>query len=200
MVSAPWRAAAGAKINDRHAVMIGGAGRPNWLIAIRRYLVAMTLGNLVWETAQMPLYTLWQTGTPVSITAAVFHCMLGDVAIGTIALVLALALLGAPGWPDEKFRSVLTAVVLGGLSYTIYSEYTNTVLRASWAYTAWMPTVPVLGTGIAPLAQWMVIPVIAVAWAARRSSISTRILLWSRHAREHGCGTSPSGNGYKRRA
>jgi hypothetical protein len=194
MVPACWRTAASRKINDRDAVMLGDAGRPNWLIAIRRYLVAMILGNLVWETAQMPLYTLWQTGTPVSITAAVFHCILGDVAIGTVALVLALALLGAPGWPDEKFHSVFAAVIVGGIGYTIYSEYVNTVVRVSWTYSAWMPTVPVLGTGIAPLAQWAVIPTVAVAWAARRSPASTGVLVLSRHAREHGCLTNSSGN------
>jgi hypothetical protein len=40
--STPW-AATGA-INDRHTVI---TNRPDWLIAIRRYLVAMTVGNLV---------------------------------------------------------------------------------------------------------------------------------------------------------
>lgn len=102
--------------------------------------------------------------------------------------------------PNEKFHSVLAAVIAGGIVYTIYSEYVNTVLRMSWAYSAWMPTVPVLGTGIVPLAQWVVIPTVAVAWAARRSPASTDVLVLSRHNREHGCRTNSPGNSYKQRA
>lgn len=101
--------------------MIAGAGR--WLIAIRRYLVAMAVGNLLWEAAQLPLYTLWRTGTPADIAGAVFHCVLGDVAIATIALVSALVVFGSPAWPDEKFRSVLIATLAGGIGYTTFSEY-----------------------------------------------------------------------------
>lgn len=147
--------------------MIAGAGR--WLIAIRRYLVAMAVGNLLWEAAQLPLYTLWRTGTPADIAGAVFHCVLGDVAIATIALVSALVVFGSPAWPDEKFRSVLIATLAGGIGYTTFSEYLNTILRASWAYSKWMPTLPLLGIGVAPLAQWVMVPTLAVAWAARGS-------------------------------
>jgi hypothetical protein len=115
------RRTASREIDHRHAVKRGT--RPNWLVAIRRYLVAMTLGNLVWETAQLPLYTLWGRDTPPpAIAAAVFHCLLGDIAIASVALALALAFVGASGWPDEKFRDVAVTVIVLGVSYTIYSE------------------------------------------------------------------------------
>ena len=32
-------------------------------------MVAVAVGNLAWEFAHMPLYTLWRTGTPGEITA-----------------------------------------------------------------------------------------------------------------------------------
>lgn len=38
--------------------------RGSWLTVLRRYLGAMALGSLVWEFAQMPFYTLWESGTP----------------------------------------------------------------------------------------------------------------------------------------
>jgi hypothetical protein len=42
--------------------------------------------------------------------------------------------------------SALTAVAIAtvglGVCYTIGSEYINTVVRRSWAYTEWMPTLP----------------------------------------------------------
>ena len=102
----------------------------------------MAVGNLVWETAQLPLYTLWRTGTPAQIAAAVVHCTLGDMVIAIIILVVALTLFGTPAWPDEKFRRVLMAALAGGIGYTIYSEYVNTGSRASWGGESLMRTVP----------------------------------------------------------
>ena len=112
-----------------------GDQRPDWLTVIRRYLVAVTIGNFLWETAQLPLYTLWRAGSPAAIAAAVFHCALGDVVIATVALVGALVISGASAWPNPKFAAVMAAVVIGGAGYTAYSEYANTTLRAAWAYT-----------------------------------------------------------------
>jgi hypothetical protein len=141
--------------------------RPHWLTAIRRYLVAVSLGNLAWEAAQLPLYTLWAMDTPSEIAAAVFHCLLGDVVIASVALMLALAFMGSWGWPDKKFREVATAVIAFGVGYTTHSEYVNTVMRQSWAYAEVMPRLPMIGTGLAPLMQWLIIPPLALIWACR---------------------------------
>ncbi len=139
----------------------------NWLIAIRRYLVAIAIGNLLWETAQLPLYTLWRTGTPGAIAQAVLHCTLGDLIIGTIALVAALTAVGSPAWPDKNATRVAVATIIVAVGYTIYSEYMNTSVRNLWAYSEWMPTLPWLGTGLAPLAQWMVVPTVAFVFLRR---------------------------------
>jgi hypothetical protein len=60
-----------------------------------------------------------------------------------------------------------TVAVVGGLGYTIYSEWLNTEIRGSWAYTRWMPQLPLIGTGLSPLAQWIVVPSLAFWWARR---------------------------------
>ena len=61
--------------------------RRDWLTTARRYLVAVTAGTLVWEMAQMPLYTLWRTGTAREIAWAILHCTLGDLAIAMVTLI-----------------------------------------------------------------------------------------------------------------
>src|SRR3546814_5165705 len=33
-----------------------------WLAAVRRYLAVIAVGNLLWEFAQLPLYTIWYEG------------------------------------------------------------------------------------------------------------------------------------------
>ena len=63
---------------------------PLWLGALRIYLATSTAAHLIWEVAQLPLYTIWRTGAPREIAFAVFHCTAGDFMIATLSLVLAL--------------------------------------------------------------------------------------------------------------
>ena len=146
----------------------------SWLAAIRRYLVAVSLGNLLWETAQLPLYTLWRAGTPATITAAVLHCTAGDVLIAALTLMAALVVCGSSDWPRAGFARVALTTIAFGAGYTIYSEYMNTVVRQSWAYAELMPRLPWIGTGLAPLAQWLVVPPSALAWACRPGGSASR--------------------------
>jgi hypothetical protein len=131
--------------------------------AILRYLLAIAVGNLVWELAQLPLYTLWRTGSSRDLAFAALHCAAADVLIAAAALMIALILSRASEWPKRHFGRVAAATLTFGLGYTVLSEYVNTVVRATWAYSDLMPTMPWLGTGLAPLAQWIVIPGLALA-------------------------------------
>lgn len=144
------------------------SAKTGWLNALRRYLIAMALGNLVWEFAHMPLYTLWEDGSPREIAFAGFHCTGGDILIATSALLVALFLFGSSQWPDEGFRRVGLAAILIGLGYTTFSEWFNIEVREAWAYRDVMPVVPVVGVGLSPIAQWIVLPYIAFWWAAHR--------------------------------
>ena len=58
--------------------------------------------------------------------------------------------------------------MLGGLAYTVFSEWLNVEVRRSWAYSDLMPVLPPLGTGLSPVLQWVVIPSAAL-WMARRA-------------------------------
>ena len=112
-------------------------------------------------------YTLWNTGTAWEIAWAVLHCTLGDGVIAAVGLIAALALAGSPVWPVQRAAAVIIAVLIISVSYTIYSEYINTIVKQSWGYTIWMPRLPWLGTGLSPLAQWLIIPAVALTWASR---------------------------------
>ena len=72
-------------------VRIGRPELADWLVVLRRYLVAVALLHLAWEVAQLPLYTLWWDGAAHEIAFAVVHCTVGDVLIATTSLVTALA-------------------------------------------------------------------------------------------------------------
>ena len=159
----------------------GSAGTPPqlraWHSALRRYLAVIALGNLAWEFAQMPLYTLWRTGTWGEIAFAVAHCTGGDILIALSSLMIALLAVGTGEWPHHRFRIVAVVTVLLGVGYTGFSEYLNIVIRAAWAYSDLMPVVSLFGfrLGVSPLLQWIVIPISAFGFAhasARRRSAS----------------------------
>jgi hypothetical protein len=139
----------------------------DWISALRRYLLAVVLGNLIWEFAQLPLYTVWQQDSARDIVVAAAHCTGGDILIAGSSLVAALIVAGSRFWPRDSFRIVASLAIAGGLAYTIFSEWLNTEIRGSWAYSEWMPTLPLIGAGLSPFAQWIVVPALAFWWARR---------------------------------
>lgn len=141
---------------------------PSRYAAFKRYLLVIAIGNAAWEAAQLPLYTLWQNGTPRQITVAVLHCTAGDIAIAAVTLTVALLLGGTPGWPETRRLRTTIVSLVSGIGYTTYSEYVNTPPHgATWACSDYMPTLPWFGIGAAPLAQWLIVPLLALAWATK---------------------------------
>lgn len=144
-----------------------GVTSVDWFSAIRRFFLASALGNLAWEFAQLPLYTIWYEGSAREIVFAAVHCTGGDILIAGASLLAALMILGNGCWPHARFHRVAAVTIAGGLAYTIFSEWLNTEIRGSWAYSQWMPTLPLIGAGLSPFAQWIVLPLFAFWWARR---------------------------------
>lgn len=138
-----------------------------------RYVPWLALLNLIWETAQMPLYTLWSEGSPAYIAFAIAHCTAGDVLIGTASLVLALIALREGPLGRWRWRRIAALSVLLGTGYTLFSEWMNVTVLGSWAYAESMPTVEVAGfeVGLSPLAQWLLIPPLAIYRAAKTKAL-----------------------------
>ena len=137
----------------------------DWPQALRLYLGVSLVAHLGWEILQLPLYTLWATGTLRQQAFAVVHCTLGDAMIAGLSLLLALAVFAHATWPRASVARVYLATLAFGVGYTIYSEWLNINVRGSWAYSDLMPVVPVIGTGLAPLLQWVAVPTLAL-WVA----------------------------------
>jgi hypothetical protein len=151
-----------------------------------RYIPLLGALNLLWEIAHLPLYTLWNEGSPSFIAYAVVHCTIGDIAIGTLALVVALIAMRAGAVGIWNWRQVALFLVIPAVGYTALSEWINTVARTGWAYSALMPVVNLGGfeIGLSPLAQWLLIPPVAL-WLARFHSARR---LGIRSSPDHGIG------------
>lgn len=126
-----------------------------------RYLTAITFGNLLWETVQLPLYTIWTSGTRGELVLAVIHCTAGDVMIAAACLGISALLIG------RDAERVAAIAIPMGIAYTMFSEWLNVDIRGTWAYASTMPILPIFGTGLAPLTQWVLVPVLSFIWVRR---------------------------------
>jgi hypothetical protein len=125
--------------------------------------------NLAWEIAQLPLYTLWREGSAGTIAFSVTHCTAGDIAIGAAALIMVLILGRERAVSQWRWRRIAVWTALAGAAYTVFSEWNNTAILGSWAYSGLMPVLKVAGIdiGLSPLLQWLVLPPLALYLAGK---------------------------------
>jgi hypothetical protein len=125
--------------------------------------------SLAWEIAQLPLYTLWSEASAGTIAFSVAHCTAGDIAIGTAALLLVLVVGRERALSQWHWRRIAVWTALACVAYTVFSEWNNTAILGSWAYSELMPVLDVAGIDIgwSPLMQWLVLPPLALVLAGK---------------------------------
>lgn len=133
--------------------------------AVQRYILWIALLMLMWEVAQLPLYTIWTDGSWQQIFVAVVHCTAGDIVIALTSLILAILTVNR-NWPNITSVPMVLTLVAMGLGYTFYSEAYN-LARGTWGYTGSMPRVPWFGIGLSPILQWTLAPPLALFLAVR---------------------------------
>lgn len=143
--------------------------RAAWTFILAYYLPRAAMLHLFWEAAQLPLYTLWTEAEPREIVFAVVHCTLGDLLINAAALLAALIASRSGACRNWRWGRIGVLSVTFGAGYTAFSEWINTAWLGSWAYAAAMPTLELFGVqfGLSPLAQWLLVPPLALAWSYR---------------------------------
>lgn len=150
---------------------VTGAARRRWLAVLRSHVLTAAVGNLLWEVAHLPLYTIWHTGTAGENAFAVVHCTVGDVVLALATLAVAWLAMGNREWPARSFWPVAILAVLLGAGATVFLEWLNVVVWKSWAYSDLMPVLPVFGfkVGLSPLLQWIIVPSLAL-WRVHRNA------------------------------
>lgn len=138
-------------------------------VSVLRYLKYSALGHSAWEILQLPLYTIFWNAPALKTAFAVVHCTIGDMLIAGSAFALAWMSRGRAGWPSDRtvFLRVAVVAMTLGVGYTIFSEWLNTTVRNSWAYTPAMPVIPFVDVGLTPVLQWIIVPAFAFALTAR---------------------------------
>ncbi|MGI8783462.1 MAG: hypothetical protein ACR2L2_07435 [Acidobacteriota bacterium] len=113
--------------------------------------------NFMWEVLQKPLFvvvagmTQWE-GTIMCLNFAVRD---GLMLVAIYWLVSLYA--RSRGWIQSPTGlQVLAYIGLGVLLTVVLENYH--LQRGDWAYGSGMPTLPVIGVGLAPAAQWVFVP------------------------------------------
>ncbi len=119
-----------------------------------------------WEMAQAPLFASMRALSWSEALERCFLASIGDVGIMLVAALLVAALLrrldwmrAARAWPAIAFIAIASAMS------ALVERHALSAGR--WTYGENMPIVPVLGVGLAPAIQWIVIPMLWL-WVARR--------------------------------
>jgi hypothetical protein len=135
--------------------------RPSVFLRYVAWWAALSLLlELAWEFAHVRLYTIWSDPDRWYVAWSVLHCALGDLVIGGVAYGLAAWLLRRIDWPIYRPWWGTGIVVVLTTLYTVWSEWNNVFRLRTWAYAPQMPTV--LGIGLSPLLQWLLLPPLIV--------------------------------------
>lgn len=140
-----------------------------WTPVLYRYLIISACAHLAWEIVQLPLYTLFWTASTAQIAFDVIHCTAGDVLIALATFMLAVAVVPPGSHTPHQYAHVAILTVVLGVAYTVFSEWLNVTVSGNWAYTDDMPCLPFIGTGLAPLLEWIVVPTTALLFVGRRA-------------------------------
>jgi hypothetical protein len=125
------------------------------------------LVNYPWEFLQAPWY---QAMPDMRHWEAVKFCSWAAVGDGLLAVLAfwAVALFRSRGWLRRPTPGTTAGFTGIGLALTIAVEWLATDVWARWSYVPEMPTVPLLGTGLAPFLQWLVLPPLVVGIVSRQ--------------------------------
>ena len=123
--------------------------------------------HFVWEFLQVPTYAgmaemnHWD-GVKLCTSATV-----GDVGFALTAFWITSAASRSRQWIAAPKVWQIALFVAVGIGLTVGFEHYYTQVSGRWHYSDLMPLVPPFGTGLSPLVQWILIPLLVLSLARR---------------------------------
>lgn len=131
--------------------------------------------NVPWEFLQVPLYVSMPTLPHWQAVQVCMQAALGDVLIALTGYWAVAAWRRRRSWLRDYGAKEILGFVLVGVGLTVALEWYATLASQRWEYAPLMPTVPLLGTGISPLLQWLILPPL-ILWISRRHLMGSEII------------------------
>jgi hypothetical protein len=121
-----------------------------------------------WEMLQAPLYAGLAEAPHWSATLHCLAATLGDCLLFIITFAVMAEINRSRHWIRTATFSQILWFTAIGLTTTMVIEAAG--LRGigwNWRYSSLMPRVPILGTGLSPVLQWIILPPLVI-WLVRR--------------------------------
>lgn len=125
--------------------------------------------NFVWEMWQVPFFEGLAGAPHFDAVRVCTQASLGDGVISVIAFWAAAALAGSRNWYLRLRPGVFLTYLAIGVAITIVMEWLATGPLARWDYAAAMPRLPLLGTGLLPVLQWLFLPPLTLLLVRRQT-------------------------------
>lgn len=152
-------------MNNRPKIKRGLLDQPETNILIFAFLL-----NYPWEFLQAPFFEGMPGATHWEAVKVCTRATLGDAVIMLIAYWSVAVAASDRLWFRAPSRIHMLGFIAAGVIITIGIEHfatQSTHPAWGWRYADTMPIVPVLGVGLTPLLQWILLPPLAI-WFARR--------------------------------
>ncbi len=137
-------------------------GTPEFNVLVLAFLI-----NLVWEYWQVPFFRGMANQSHWQGVKAFTQATIGDAGISLAAFWITALLARTRSWILQPSKSDIAVFLGAGIATTIIVEALATGVLGRWAYNDAMPRLPLLGTGLLPLLQWLALPPL-VLWFVRR--------------------------------
>ena len=125
--------------------------------------------NLAWEVWQVPFFRGMADQPHWLGVKACTQTTFGDAGIALAAFWVTALIARSRSWIKQPSRPHIAIFIGVGLAATIVFEALATGVLGRWAYNDAMPRLPILGTGLLPLLQWLTLPPLAL-WFVRRQT------------------------------
>ena len=132
--------------------------------------------HFVWEFIQVPFFAGLPTADHWAAIKVCTRATAGDVGFALIAFWTTAAVARSRRWITSPRVREVTVFLAVGVALTVAAEFHAAEIAERWAYADTMPTVPVIGTGLTPLLQWIVVPLLVISVGRRLVSAPNRSL------------------------
>jgi hypothetical protein len=131
--------------------------------------------HFVWEFVQVPTFVAMAEMEHWAATKLCIAATFGDVGFALSSFWLASLAVGRRDWVLRPSLRPLAVFLAVGVVLTVGFEYYHTQISLRWSYVDAMPLVPPFGTGLSPLAQWLIVPPLVI-WLTRRHLLGAGLI------------------------
>lgn len=118
--------------------------------------------HFVWEMWQIPLYAGMVDANHGEAVWLCTKAAIGDAFMASGAYGLGAVTARRVDWLVSQATAPWIVYMASGLALTVALEYLATEVTGRWAYADTMPRIPVLKTGLLPVLQWIVLPIVTL--------------------------------------